>query len=91
MMTRELTRLGLLKSFVIVQQEKRDQALIRLITREGMGEGDAALLAGEHLLMTPEEDETEPQDQLDPTTTSPTPTPSSGVGRKRSSSATDAQ
>jgi hypothetical protein len=67
-MTAELERLGILEEFVIVQQEKRDDLMIKLIQREGMIPSEAALVAGEHLMMEPEqedEDETQNQEQVE--------------------------
>ena len=71
-MDARLRRLGVLNQFAVVLEERYDQDLVRLMTEESMQAGDAAQIAGEHLLMTPESQEqetTEPQLQLDQTTT----------------------
>ena len=56
-MTARLREQGILEDFAIVLEERYDQDLVRLIQEELMATSEAALIAGEHLLMTPEKDE----------------------------------
>jgi len=69
-MAARLVKLGILEEFAVVQEERYDQELVRLIQEESMNNSEAALIAGEHLLMTPEDEETtEPRKRQGLTTT----------------------
>lgn len=64
-MTARLTELGILEDFAIVQEERYDQDLVRLIQEESMSQSEAAMIAGDHLLMTAEADEPEVQETVE--------------------------
>lgn len=71
-MTHRLMRLGILHQFAVVQEENYDKEMVRLIQEQEMPQSEAAMMAGQHLLMTPEneeQDETAPPNQPDQTTT----------------------
>jgi hypothetical protein len=57
LMTKRLQSLGILVDFAKVQHDKMFEETMQLVTEQSRSPSEAELEAGEHLLMTPEEDE----------------------------------